>query len=200
MKKITLKEILVFAAAFVGLLVFCLSFAVNLKGTMVESDNVIKMTFKGAIWGCKEIKGELNGRVEVASSYELFGLSSTGLNLFGFFGVLLPLLAAIGAVVVLFAVKNEKVRMYILLGLAFLFVLGGIFQFLLVPGEKACALHQFMKEHPDYAPYKAEVKTYIEQIFIAYNIKLGALSILSGIFTILSGGALVASQLVKTNK
>ena len=202
-EKLTLRNLLICCAAFLAVLFFCLSFAVNMKGNGSEGGHALSVTFKGIIWGCKEVVGEMGGATMVVAPSVIFEgakLSSLGLNIFGFLGVLFPLLAAIGAVVVLFVVKNEKVKKFVLLGCALLFVVGGVFQFLIVPGAKASTTAQLLNENPDVVGHEEELKLFVDTIFKELGAKLGALSVISGIFTILGGCAVAASQFVPEKK
>ena len=174
-----------------------------MKGTLVDGHQDIALTFKGIIWGCKDVVGTADGVTEtVPVSYFTGGakLSSMGLNVFGFLGVLFPLLAAIGAVVVVFVVKNPLVKKIALLGAALFFVVGGVFQFLIVPGAKASTMATLLRENPDVAGHEQELKLYIDTLFANLDPKLGALSVISGIFTILGGCAIVASEFVPEKK
>lgn len=195
-KYLTLRNVIVASAVFIALLVFLLSFAVNASGISSISGVSIRVTFKNIVWGSKVMVGtELStGETHSAVFFEMFGISSTGLNLPVFFGVLLPLIAAIALVVCFFVVKNKKVFTYVVFGAALFFVVGGILQFFSVSGLESALARQLINEG-DLT--KTEAKQAASLLVSGYNLKVSALSIISAILTILAGGGLVASQFIK---
>ena len=194
-KYLTLRNVIMASAVFVVLLFFFLSFAVNVNGFFNDGTDNYKVTLKGVIWGATQFGGvNLSTGAKLSSPvYLVFGISSTGLNLPVFFGLLFPLLGAIALVVCFFVIKNKKVFGYVALGIALVFVVGGILQFLAMPGLKSSMLREFLKTGFN----EVEAKSFLNLALSTYGFKIGALSIMSGIFTILSGGALVVSQFIK---
>ena len=197
MKKfVTLRNVIMGAAAFVALLFFFLSFAVNASGIADLGEGNMRITFKGVIWGSHTMVGTnlATGASNAVSIKEMLGVSSTGLNLPVFFGILLPLLAAIAVGVCLFVVKNKKVFTYVVLGAALLFVAGGILQFFSVSGLRGAIADRLVAE----LNYPRGIAINTAELFTsAYNLKVSALSVISGVFTILAGCGLVVSQVVE---
>lgn len=194
-KYLTLRNVIMASAVFVVLLFFFLSFAINVNGTFYDGAHRYKVFIKGVVWGATEFGGvNLDTGENMSSSvYLAFGIATTGLNLPVFFGLLLPLLGAIALVICFFVIKNKKVFSYVALGIALVFVVGGILQFLVMPGLKSSMLREYLKTGFN----EVEAKSFLNLALSTYGFKIGALSIISGIFTILSGGALAVSQLIK---
>lgn len=194
-KYLTLRNVIMASAIFVFLLFFFLSFAINVNGIFSDGTDSYKVSLEGVVWGATKMRG-INlstGEKVYTSTYLIFGLTSTGLNLPVFFGLLLPLLGAIALVACFFFIKNKKVFSYVALGIAFVFVVGGILQFLVMPGLISAVTRKYVQT----GMTQAEAKELAEFILGGYGLKIGALSIISGIFTILSGFAVVVSQFIK---
>ena len=195
-KYLTLRNVIMASAAFIGLLVFFLSFAVNASGVTSLLGGSMRVTFKNIVWGSKVMVGTNldTGETRSVPLFEMFGISSTGLNLPVFFGVLLPLIAVIALGVCFFVVKSKKVFTYVVFGAALFFVAGGILQFFSVSGLESALARQLYNEGGATA---TEAKQAASLLVSGYNLKASALSIISGILTILAGGALVTSQFIK---
>ena len=191
MKKfLTLKNILVCCGALFGVLLFAVSFADALKANI----DGVEATVPNIVWGATKIKGVFHGKEEILPFYDGFGLASSGVLPLPFIGVLLALLSAIGAVVVLFFVKDAKVQKIALLVCGGLLLVGGIFQFfagsmfpghvadkmiaagVISEGERPLVFRMFADAHANAAVY------------------------LTGVFGILGGLSIAASQFVPEKK
>lgn len=194
-KYLTLRNVIMGSAIFIALLFFFLSFAINASGIANLGDQM-KVTFKGIVWGTSSIVGTKisTGETNTESIYEMFGFSSSGLNLPVFFGVLLPLLAAVALAFCFFAVKNKKHFQYIGLVLALVFITGGILQFFAISGLKDAFVRQFVTYQE---MTKEQAKIAVETMIGGYNLGLSALSIISGIFAILAGLGVGFAQVVE---
>ncbi len=185
MKKfLTLKNILICAAAFVGLVVFFLSFAVQaqLKGTTGGHTMVAKIV--NSVWGATEGRTYQDGQFVVAMRLD------GGVSILPILGFVFVLLGAIGAVLVAFLVKKPWAK-WVVLACGVLALLGGVFQFF--GGESA------------YVAYAKSIDATVEQAkaYLAdQGIKAnpGALGIILGILSILVGGAFGAAALLPEKK
>lgn len=191
MKKfLTLKNILLCAGALCGILVFALSFASGMSG-IIEG---IQAKIPNIIWGATQIKGNINGHVEVIAFYEGFGLTSSGVLALPFIGVLLALLAAIGACVVMFVVKNEKTRKIVLLVCAGLILLGGVFQFF----SGAMFPNHVANRMIANGVIPESNRPYVIQMFVQMH--ANAAVYITGVIGILGGLAVGASQFLPEKK
>ena len=182
--KLTLRKILLLAAAFVGVLVFVFSFVAAYR--IVPSNNQWQQvnTF---IWGARTTIN-YDGSSITASPDD--ALKAVALPIVG---AILAILAGICLCVMVFAgeklIKDKKIRMIVVLCAAGLLVLSGIFMFFARYGFEN-------KNMVDGTLYKT-VKDYREAL-AQVNIKVScALPVVSGVLAILGGGAAVVSQFVK---
>ena len=188
-EKLTLRNILVCAGAFLGLLVFCLSFADTLKSNI----DTAQATFYNVVWGCKKVTAIVGGVTKEGTTYDAFGIENVGALALPLVGLILVLLSAIGAVVVALFVKNEKIAKIALLVCAGLILVGGVLQFFagaFFPGQVADKMIK-----ADVIP-ASERKNVIEGF---KNKQTGAAVIITGILGVL-GGALVAVSLFVPDK
>ena len=185
MKKFfTLRNILVCAGAFLGLLIFVFSFLTALRFTNGNDWN----EYKGIIWGCRTVAFS-NGSSITSSADD--ALKALGLPLVG---AILALVAALGAaVLVLFGdklFKNEKVSKIALIVCGGLLVLGGVFAFF--------TQESFIKVAADEAGISVE--NYKKALEIAGTKISCGLPVVSGILGILGGAAIVVSQFLPNKK
>lgn len=144
MKKfLTLVNVLKCAAVLLGLIAFFLMFAKQLY--VGDSDYKAFVAFDDALFG-------------------------EGGSVISFIGYLLIILAAIAVCVLLFVKLDKKIKLYVALGLAFVFVLAAIFVFI-------------------------EASVVNNNALFAYH--LTAAPVFAGILAILSAILLVASEFVK---
>lgn len=119
MKKfLTLKNVLVFCGAFLLVLAFALSFAV--AGKIVGNSNVL--TISSVFYNPKEVVAD--GQViAIAEEYRYFAAVPV-------IGYILGAVGGLAAVVVVFVVKNEKVKKFAVLGCGALALVGAIMSFI----------------------------------------------------------------------
>ena len=187
-EKLTLKNIILLAAAGVAFIVFCLSFAIPLRFTAEESGRAPFI-----IWGCSKLVAD--GGKEMAW-YDIIGIEKLDPNFFGLFGVLLALLAAAALVLAVFVIKNEKVAKIIVLVCAGVLLLSGIFQFLLVSGFKASLVNPIIRKFGEAIRADAEKEVaYMQSYF-----RLSAGSVICGVVTILAAVAAGVSPFLPVKK
>lgn len=183
--KLTLRKILLLAAAFVGVLVFVFSFVAAYRVTGGNS----WFEYQSVIWGSGRINYS-DGSASILANDNRYPALVLPL-----IGAILVILSAICLCAVAFAgdklVKDKKMRMIIVLVAGGLLVLGGVFMFF-APGQfvKAYATkNDISVENVDAAWKTALLSSTIS--------KSCALPVVSGILAILGGGAAVVSQFVK---
>ena len=189
-EKLTLRNILICAGAFLGLLAFCLSFADTFKSNIEAA----QATFYNVVWGCKKVTAIVGGITKEATMYDAFGIQNAGALALPLIGLILVLLSAIGAVVVALFVKNEKIAKIALLVCAGLILVGGVFQFFTValfPGQVA---DKMIKEGIIPASQRAEVIKGFK------NEHGGAAIVITGILGILGGALVAVSQFIPNKK
>ena len=185
MKKFfTLRNILICAGAFLGLLIFVFSFLAAFRLTN-GSDWEEYRTF---IWGCRTVGFSSGASVTMPAED---ALKAVALPLVG---AILALVAALGAAfVVLFGdklLKNEKVSKICLIVCGGLLVLGGVFTFFAQEGLISIVADEMgitaenLKKGWDVAGTKVSC----------------GLPIVSGILGVLGGGAIVVSQFLPEKK
>ena len=187
-ERLTLRNVVIWGAAFIGLLFFFLSFAVSAKLTFAEENHFAEYTFGNAIWNGGSIVGKDNGRVIVEGTVQgsPFALPIVG--------IVLVLVSALAAAIISFAVKDEKIKKYALIGAGVISVTGGIFVFFV--GETAVRTYCVLSDYP------LSKLDYLKNILKANGAEWGpgALGIITGIFSILSGCAYAASQFLPEKK
>ena len=175
MKKfLTLRNVLLASAAFIGVLFFALSFA-----TKVNFPAEGNLKFNNVIWGSSTIT--YNGEVYPMS--KIFdGLNvKLGPLALPLVGVILILVAAVALCVAIFAIEDQKVAKIVILVAAGLFVLGGVFQFIVIPSLKTSMTNAFVKV--GLSQKEAAEEAYV----VASYAQTGTLSTISGVFSIIAG-------------
>ena len=187
-ERLTLRNVVIWGAAFIGLLFFFLSFAVSAKLTFAEENHFAEYTFGNAIWNGGSIVGKDNGRVIVEGTVQgsPFALPIVG--------IVLVLVSALAAAIISFAVKDEKIKKYALIGAGVLSVTGGIFVFFV--GETAVRTYCFLSGYP--LSKLDDLKNILKLNGAEWG--PGALGIITGIFSILSGCAYATSQFLPDKK
>ena len=185
-EKLTLRNIIIVSAAFLGLLVFCLSFAA--KG-FVHYDGM-DVTIFNCVWHPAKIVYTDGIHVETMilkeGQYAIFALP--------LIGAILALVAGIGAVVVAIVIKDKKVSMIALIVCGVLAITGGVFMF-------------FVRETAFRTLLMAETGSidnipYWKQKFIEIHgsYSNGALAYILGVMGILAGAALGAAPFLPEKK
>ncbi len=182
MKKImTLRNVIIFTAMFIGVLFFCLSFAAKSK-LVVGDEGYI---FYGSVWGASKVDVLLDGGRTISQTIPSAKRGMFALPLIGF---ILLLVGALGLIVPTFILKDEKMKKICYFVCAGMMVVGGVFQF-------------FNAENFYYAYAKVEGISVadVKKFFVdaGYEASGGALCVISGIFSILAGAGVVVSQFIK---
>ena len=193
MKKIfTLKNIVLFAGALLLLVAFFISFAAKL--TAYQSG--FTQSYNNIIWGSNSItlNGEKHSFVEVG-----IGIDKADPAALPLVGVILMILAAIGAILVALLVKKPWAK-WVVVGLGVLAITGAVFQFFAMTGflrgmvnAMARALGVTDKQAIEQE-YQSALEAMKEQ---------GAkttVSTLMGVFGIVGGLAVGASQFLPEKK
>ena len=188
-EKLTLRNVIIWGAAFLGLVFFFLSFAVKAE-VSGYGEGKVQYVFNNAIWGGNTMKVYFNGQLmsTVGSPGKPFALPIVG--------VILLLVSVICAVIVSFAVKDNKVAKILLIVAGVLAVTGGVFVFFV--GESAL-------RSLAYAVYGDEGLAQIEvfrqeMLQNGFNNHSRALGIILGIVAILVGGSFAVAPFLPSKK
>lgn len=185
-EKLTLRNVIIWTASLIGLVVFCVSFAI--KGVFETPGD--RVEFNNIIWG--STSGTMRG--QTAPMSDILGFEKLDANVFGLLGVIFALVAAIALVVSAFAIKNEKIAKIVVLSSAGVMLLGGIFQFLIVPGIENSIATTYISLGADPAAARAEASE------IASFAKLSGGSVVCGIFTVVGAIASAVSAFIPNKK
>ena len=128
-EKLTLRNIIAWSAAFLAVLFFCLSFAATSHFIIPDNSGVVKYEFLNSIWSANTLRGYMDGKfvTEMSVSGQPYALPIAGL--------VLVLVAAVGAVVASFLFKEKKIRLIASIACGVLAIVGGVFTFFV--GETA---------------------------------------------------------------
>ena len=102
-EKLTLRNVILWTAALVLLILFLVSFGARAKLSAVIEGYPIAYVFKHIIWGCDYAYATGEGGLSIPSGFRAVSVP-------GIIGALLFLLAAGGLVVCSLLIKNEKLR------------------------------------------------------------------------------------------
>ena len=190
-EKLTLRNVLIWGAAFLGLLCFFLSFGAKASIKFDAGQGHVGMyIFDGALWGSKTgaiyLDGVPQGSGPIGATVKPAALPLIGL--------ILILVSAISAVLVSLLVKNEKIQKIVMIAVGVLSIVGGVFVFF--NGENAlralCYLDDGGLDHID--AIRAELKE------IGAKLQPRALAIVIGSGAILAGLAFGVSQFLPNKK
>ena len=193
MKKVlTLKNIVLFAGALFLLVAFFISFAAKLtayQGGFTQSYNNI-------IWGCNSLT--LDGVKHPLAELGM-GIDKADPAALPLVGVILMILAAIGAILVALLVKKPWAK-WVVVGLAVLAITGAIFQFFAMQGFLRGMVNAMARALgvTDKEAIEQEYQSALEGMK-----ELGAkttVSTLMGVFGIVGGLAVGASQFLPEKK
>lgn len=169
-KYLTLHNVILCCAAFVGLLFFGLSFAAKASASVQG----VTYAFNGSVWGSFSLILSSQG-TDLSNTLNVHGLFP--LPMIGFILLLVGTLAALcGGLLV----KDEKIKKIVLLSCAVLVLTGGVFQFF----NSENFYYAFQATFAEDFPTVERVK----ELFAESGAKVtgGALCIISGIFSIIS--------------
>lgn len=179
--KLTLRNVLICAGAFLAVLVFVFSFLTALRSTSSYGD----MEALNVIWGATKAKDIASGKIsDLPEAQKALGLPLVGAILVLVGGLCALVMALFGEKLI----KDEKVRKIVVLVAAGLVVLGGVFQFFVV---SAYISAQAKANGVTVEQYKK----LLEDGGVTLS---STMSIVSGILAVLGGGAICASEFVKS--
>ena len=187
-EKLTIRNFIIWGAAFLGLLFFFLSFAATAKMSWTEGNHNVVYKFAHAIWSCNHADVYDNGAF-AASGY-IHGKPF----ILPILGVILILLSALGAVAVSFFIKDEKLSKILLIVAGSLSVLGGVFVFFV--GESA--IRSFAYEVQGSLDNMKEIKEEFKNSGGKFG--PGGMSVIIGIVAILVGVAYAVVPFLPLNK
>ena len=185
-EKLTLRNILICAAAFIAVVCFCLSFAVCARSALFNSGHSMTTIMKGAVWHPTAVLRYSDGAytdTRVVNNPSIFALPLVGF--------ILVLLAGIGAVVTALVVKDKKVSKIVLVACGLLAVTGGVFEFFV--GQT------YIRTSASDSGMTIEQA---KQMIAALGIKIttGPLGIVTGILSILAGLMVAVSPFLPEKK
>ena len=189
-EKLTLRNVIIWGAAFLGLLFFFLSFAARAQLYGPAEGNKAAYVFKNAIWSCDTLQVYLNG--------DLINTGATAGKPFvlPIIGIILLLIASLGAVAISFFIKDNKLTKILLIVCGALAITGGIFVFFV--GESALRTFAYLmfgeKGLSQIESLRAEMR--------GNGWKEGpkALSAIIGVVAILAGGSFVVAPFLPDKK
>ena len=178
-ERLTLRNVVIWGAAFLGLLFFFLSFAAKAQLYGPAEGDQAAYIIRNAIWSCNFLEVRINGEY-IAGNYV------TGKPfVLPIIGIILLLLAVLGAVAISFFVKDNKLAKILLIVCGGLAIVGGVFVFFV--GESALrtfAYEMFGEEGlKEIDSLRAEMKGN------GWNEGPRALSVIIGVVAILAGAA-----------
>ena len=187
-EKLTLRNFIIWGAAFLGLLFFFLTFAATARMSFTEGGHTVVYKFSHAIWSCNHADVYDNGAF-AASGY-IHGKPF----ILPILGAILILLAALGTVAISFFIKDEKLRKILLIVAGSLSILGGVFVFFV--GESA--IRSFVNEVQGNLDHLEEIKQEFKNS--GGKIGPGGFSVIIGIVAILVGGSFAAAPFLPEKK
>ena len=189
-EKLTLRNVIIWGAAFLGLLFFFLSFAVKAQVYGHGEGEKVAYVFRNAIWGGDTLDIYMNGQLLES------GPAQGKPFILPIIGVILLLVAVLGAVVISFLVKDNKLAKIFLIVCGVVAITGGVFVFFV--GESAIRSLAYLIAGDEglkqIESFRAEMK--------ANGFKAGAkaLGIIIGIVAILVGGSFAAAPFLPEKK
>ena len=185
-EKLTLRNILLWAAGLLGLLVFIFSFVTPLT-LYGEINNTV---YKNIIWGC-------GGYTEGATYHQIEPVA-IGPSVIVMTGVILEIIGAVCAVVMSLLgeklIKDKKIRIIILCAAAALMIAGGIMHFFIV--KSFASAYAYWSTTAREYPIDTE---YVLWMWSAAS-PTSQMAIVSGVLALVGGASIAASQVVPDKK
>ena len=173
--KLTLRNIVIFAAALLGIVFFCLTFAIKGYYQFVESGDTTKVVFDNILWDGTSTTTYFNGKFDGSARF-----LKSGAYPLSIIGAILLLVCSLGMPVVAIFVKNEKIKKYVSLGAGVAVIAGGIFIFFVKETIVRTVCLNYLGSLDDLSDFK---KT------LAASYSASAMAAVVGVFTILVGCA-----------
>lgn len=187
-EKLTLRNVFIWGAAFLGLLIFCLSFAGSARMSFTEGNHSMLYKSTNAIWSCSHINVYDNG------SFKVSGDIAGKPFILPILGIVLVLVAAIGAVLISFLLKNEKLAKILLIVAGALSIVGGIFVFFTGESIIRSFVYEMEESLDSLEVYKAQFKSG------GGRYGPGALTVILGILAIIAGGLTIVAPFLPEKK
>lgn len=187
-EKLTLRNVIIWSAAFLGLLIFCLSFAGGARMSYTEGNHSLLYKFTNAIWSCSHVNVYDNG--SLMASGDIAGKPF----ILPILGIVLVLVAAIGAVLISFLLKNEKLAKILLIVAGVLSIVGGVFVFFTGESVIRSFVYEMTGNLDQLEAYKAEFKS------AGGKWGPGALTVILGILAIVAGGLNIVAPFLPEKK
>ena len=178
-EKSTLRNVIIWGAAFLGLLFFFLSFAVKAQVYGYGEGGKVAYVFTNAIWGGDTLEIYVNG--SLLESGPAIGKPF----ILPIIGVILLLVAVIGAVLVSFLVKDNKLSKILLIVAGGVAILGGVFVFFV--GESALRSFAYAMGGEEALNDMASIRAEMKQA--GFHDGPRALGVIIGIVAILAGAS-----------
>ena len=178
-EKLTLRNVVIWGAAFLGLLFFFLSFAAKAQVYGQAEGGQGAYVVKNAFWSCNFLEFRLNDNY-------VAGFSVTGKPFaLPLIGMILLLVAVVGAVVVSLLIKDNKLSKILLIACGGVAVVGGVFIFFV--GESAFRTFVYEAFGQTGLDHLEEVRA--EMKGNGWHEGPRALSVIIGVVAILAGAA-----------
>ena len=182
-EKLTLRNVIIWTVALVGLILFFCSFGATARLRGVVQGDYGDILFYNAVWGSQTMAGSAGGSYVAWSNVAPVG------NAFGIIGVILLLLASGGLVAINFLLKNEKTAKILTFVCGGVILVAGILLFFV--GETPWyVLQENMKEEGMYMDITT-IKNAYSGAKTSSSYGIGG-----GIVSILLAAGVVASQFI----
>ena len=185
-EKLTLRNILLWAAGLLGLLVFIFSFVT----TLTRYGEIYNTVHKNIIWGSQ---GYMEG-----NEYHPMEPVAIGPSVVVMAGVILEIIGAVCAVVMSLLgeklIKNKIIRMIILFAAAALMIAGGIMHFFIV--KSFASAYAYWSSTAGEYPIDTE---YVLWMWSTSN-PTSQMAMVSGVLALVGGASITASQVVPDKK
>ena len=188
-ERLTLRNVIIWGAAFLAILFFFLSFAAKSEMRIPQDGQTIVYAFKNGYWDGKALEAYVNGVYADGGTLpeaKLFALPIIGL--------VLILVAALGAAACSFLIKDKKVLRIALISAGVLSIVGGIFVFFVGESALRTFVYTYFGSLDDLERFRESLKS------IGGSIGPNALGIIIGIIAIIAGGAYGASAFLPEKK
>ena len=178
-EKLTLRNVIICGAAFLAILFFFLSFAARAHLYGPGEGGIVSYTFKNAFWKADDLVVYMGG-AEVEA-----GPVTGKIAALPIVGLILMIVAAVGAAVIALVVKDAKLSKILLVCTGVVSIVGGVFTFFV--GESALRTFAYLMGGEEALKEIAEIKA--EMAAAGYKYGPKALSVVIGVVAIVAGSA-----------
>ena len=185
-EKLTLRNVVIWGAAFLGLLFFFLTFTIKGYYQFTESGDATKVVFDNILWDGTASTTYFNGKFDGMSK-----LAKSGAYPLSIIGAILLLVCSLGMVAISIFIKNDKIRKYVSIGAGVAVIAGGIFIFFV----KETIVRTLCLNYFGSLDYLDELKKMLNATYNA-----GAMAVVVGVVSILVGCAFGMSPFLPEKK